>query len=85
MRRIPAGYQYDYVFDWTILKYQQTQSQMRPPAGPGGLEGGGEGQMRAQSAGGGAGPSGTPAGWASGRAPAYGDSPTRGAGDAPPY
>ena len=24
---IREGYQYDYVFDWTILKYQQTQSQ----------------------------------------------------------
>ena len=23
---IREGYQYDYVFDWTILKYQQTQA-----------------------------------------------------------
>lgn len=26
-----AGYQYDYVFDWTILKYQQTQMARPPP------------------------------------------------------
>ena len=27
---IREGYQYDYVFDWTILKYQQTQALTRP-------------------------------------------------------
>ncbi len=32
---IREGYQYDYVFDWTILKYQQTQALTRPSAGPG--------------------------------------------------
>ena len=26
---VPAGYQWDYVFDWTILKYQQTQSSVQ--------------------------------------------------------
>ena len=31
---IREGYQYDYVFDWTILKYQQTQALTRPSAGP---------------------------------------------------
>ena len=30
-----AGYQWDYVFDWTILKYQQTQQAGRPAADPG--------------------------------------------------
>ena len=29
---IREGYQYDYVFDWTILKYQQTQALTRPSA-----------------------------------------------------
>eukprot|EP00217_Crustomastix_stigmatica_P012674 CAMPEP_0183796656 /NCGR_PEP_ID=MMETSP0803_2-20130417/12096_1 /TAXON_ID=195967 /ORGANISM="Crustomastix stigmata, Strain CCMP3273" /LENGTH=344 /DNA_ID=CAMNT_0026041309 /DNA_START=42 /DNA_END=1073 /DNA_ORIENTATION=+ len=29
---IHEGYQYDYVFDWTILKYQQTQAQSGVPA-----------------------------------------------------
>jgi casein kinase 1 len=33
---IREGYQYDYVFDWTILKYQQTQALTRPSAGPSG-------------------------------------------------
>mmetsp|Transcript_25469 Transcript_25469/g.30909 ORF Transcript_25469/g.30909 Transcript_25469/m.30909 type:complete len:376 (-) Transcript_25469:876-2003(-) len=38
---ISKGYQYDYVFDWTILKYQQTQTQQmvagsRPSVTPGG-------------------------------------------------
>lgn len=33
---IREGYQYDYVFDWTILKYQQTQALTRPTAGLGG-------------------------------------------------
>lgn len=32
-----AGYQWDYVFDWTILKYQQLQQNARPSdAGAGG-------------------------------------------------
>ena len=31
---IREGYQYDYVFDWTILKYQQTQALTRPGPGP---------------------------------------------------
>ena len=30
-----AGYQWDYVFDWTILKYQQTQQAGRPAVDPG--------------------------------------------------
>eukprot|EP00854_Cymbomonas_tetramitiformis_P010656 gene10656-12603_t len=36
---IREGYQYDYVFDWTILKYQQTQQVVggsRPSVTPGG-------------------------------------------------
>mmetsp|Transcript_49757 Transcript_49757/g.158939 ORF Transcript_49757/g.158939 Transcript_49757/m.158939 type:complete len:339 (+) Transcript_49757:282-1298(+) len=40
---IREGYQYDYVFDWTILKYQQTQAQKHPAAAmppPGGYSGG---------------------------------------------
>lgn len=45
---IREGYQYDYVFDWTILKYQQTQALTRP--GPGvpatGREAGGIGGSR---------------------------------------
>ena len=40
---IREGYQYDYVFDWTILKYQQTQALTRPSAGPSGGGGGGGG------------------------------------------
>ena len=38
---IREGYQYDYVFDWTILKYQQTQALTRPnpsAGAPGRLE-----------------------------------------------
>ena len=31
---IREGYQYDYVFDWTILKYQQTQALTRPGPSP---------------------------------------------------
>jgi len=31
---IREGYQYDYVFDWTILKYQQTQALTRPAPAP---------------------------------------------------
>lgn len=32
-----SGYQWDYVFDWTILKYQQLQQNARPSdAGAGG-------------------------------------------------
>jgi casein kinase 1 len=27
-----AGYQWDYVFDWTILKHQQSGTVPRPPA-----------------------------------------------------
>jgi hypothetical protein len=26
-----AGFQFDYVFDWTILKYQQSQIATAPP------------------------------------------------------
>lgn len=26
----PAGFQFDYVFDWTILKYQQSQMAAPP-------------------------------------------------------
>ena len=29
----PAGFQFDYVFDWTILKYQQSQM-AAPPSRP---------------------------------------------------
>lgn len=29
-----AAYQWDYVFDWTVLKYQQTQASRRPPREP---------------------------------------------------
>ncbi len=43
---IREGYQYDYVFDWTILKYQQTQALTRPSAGPSGGGGGGGGGDR---------------------------------------
>ena len=54
---IREGYQYDYVFDWTILKYQQTQALTRPgpsPAPPGGGMGGPDGRY---GGGGDAGPS----------------------------
>ena len=63
---IREGYQYDYVFDWTILKYQQTQALTRPgpapaapPGGGGGHSGGGMGgpDARYGGAGGDAGPS----------------------------
>ncbi len=37
---IREGYQYDYVFDWTILKYQQTQALTRAPGPGGGAPGG---------------------------------------------
>ncbi|MCO5613519.1 hypothetical protein L7F22_067796 [Adiantum nelumboides] len=54
---IREGFQFDYVFDWTILKYQQTQiagsGPFRPLAGPGGPSNG----MPAPTAGGGAIPS----------------------------
>jgi len=39
---IREGFQFDYVFDWTILKYQQSQiagPPVRPVAGPGGSSG----------------------------------------------
>ncbi|KAG0578462.1 hypothetical protein KC19_4G024800 [Ceratodon purpureus] len=39
---IREGFQFDYVFDWTILKYQQSQiagAPSRPVAGPGGSSG----------------------------------------------
>ncbi|GAB2273051.1 hypothetical protein Dimus_007860 [Dionaea muscipula] len=29
--QIQAGFQFDYVFDWTILKYQQSQVIVPPP------------------------------------------------------
>jgi casein kinase 1 len=45
---IREGYQYDYVFDWTILKYQQTQALTRPSAGPSG--GGDRGHPSASAA-----------------------------------
>lgn len=51
------GYQWDYVFDWTILKYQQTQS--RVPQNPGRL--GGERQGGGGGGGGGAGAGGVTA------------------------
>ncbi|KAL6005922.1 Casein kinase 1-like protein 2 [Asimina triloba] len=31
---IREGFQFDYVFDWTILKYQQSQIASAPPRGP---------------------------------------------------
>ena len=31
---VRAGYQWDYVFDWTILKHQQSGTVPRPPAAP---------------------------------------------------
>lgn len=31
---VGAGYQWDYVFDWTILKYQQSQQAARPAVDP---------------------------------------------------
>ena len=40
---IREGYQYDYVFDWTILKYQQTQALTRPGPAPGGSRQPGQG------------------------------------------
>ena len=40
---IREGYQYDYVFDWTILKYQQTQALTRPGPSPAMPPGGGAG------------------------------------------
>ena len=43
---IREGYQYDYVFDWTILKYQQTQALTRPSAGPALGAGGGASRER---------------------------------------
>mmetsp|Transcript_6708 Transcript_6708/g.15242 ORF Transcript_6708/g.15242 Transcript_6708/m.15242 type:complete len:387 (-) Transcript_6708:161-1321(-) len=52
---IRESYQYDYVFDWTILKYQQTQ--------------GGAGSSGAAGAGGGGGGAGAPAPAARGKAP----------------
>ena len=33
----PSAYQWDYVFDWTVLKYQQTQANRRPPREPAAL------------------------------------------------
>uniref|UniRef100_A0A7S0SA12 non-specific serine/threonine protein kinase n=1 Tax=Mantoniella antarctica TaxID=81844 RepID=A0A7S0SA12_9CHLO len=64
---IREGYQYDYVFDWTILKYQQTQALTRPVAGPvpggaqapggGGGGGGGGGMYNERDVRGDAGPS----------------------------
>jgi hypothetical protein len=29
-----AAYQWDYVFDWTVLKYQQSQATRRVPRDP---------------------------------------------------
>jgi hypothetical protein len=29
-----AAYQWDYVFDWTVLKYQQSQASRRVPRDP---------------------------------------------------
>jgi casein kinase 1 len=31
MLSIGQGFQFDYVFDWTILKYQQAQMTTAPP------------------------------------------------------
>ena len=45
---IREGYQYDYVFDWTILKYQQTQALTRPSAGPALGAGGGASRERSR-------------------------------------
>ena len=39
-RRVcPAAYQWDYVFDWTVLKYQQSQATRRVHREPGGMPG----------------------------------------------
>ncbi len=38
--RVSAGYQWDYVFDWTILKHQQSASRSRPLSQPEGAAGG---------------------------------------------
>eukprot|EP00246_Nothoceros_aenigmaticus_P014505 TRINITY_DN554_c0_g1_i2.p1 TRINITY_DN554_c0_g1~~TRINITY_DN554_c0_g1_i2.p1 ORF type:complete len:335 (+),score=61.24 TRINITY_DN554_c0_g1_i2:235-1239(+) len=40
---IREGYQFDYVFDWTILKHQQSQIAQRPHPGPGGTSSGATG------------------------------------------
>ena len=34
-----VAYQWDYVFDWTVLKYQQTQANRRPPREPSAIGG----------------------------------------------
>jgi len=47
---IREGYQYDYVFDWTILKYQQTQALTRPTAGVSGGQAGPSGEQGEQDA-----------------------------------
>ena len=39
-----AGYQWDYVFDWTILKHQQSASSSRPLPRPEGAAAGGPGE-----------------------------------------